>query len=226
MKSTWYLSRAVLLPSRGDPSSQFWRHVGNDASGHGLVWTLFRTEESRNFLYRQEGVGPSPSFLVLSSRPPENPEGLWSVETKTFAPQLVAKETLDFSIRVNPTRRRSNRGSGPVAGKRVDVVMDAKAQLPAEQRRTLDASKFVDSACRSWLEAKSEASGFRVLGCSADGYRQLRLPRRGTRPATISTVDLKGTLEVLEPDLFVDSVVRGFGTAKAFGCGLMLVRRT
>jgi CRISPR system Cascade subunit CasE len=32
-------------------------------------------------------------------------------------------------------------------------------------------------------------------------------------------------LEVTEPQAFVAAVLRGFGKAKAFGCGLMLIRR-
>jgi CRISPR system Cascade subunit CasE len=32
-------------------------------------------------------------------------------------------------------------------------------------------------------------------------------------------------LEVVSPDVFLEALARGFGKAKAFGCGLMLIRR-
>ena len=38
-------------------------------------------------------------------------------------------------------------------------------------------------------------------------------------------LDFLGTIEVTEPDQFLEALHRGFGRAKAFGCGLMLIRR-
>ena len=40
-----------------------------------------------------------------------------------------------------------------------------------------------------------------------------------------STVDLSGELTVLEPEIFANALYDGIGHAKAFGCGLLLVRR-
>ena len=40
-----------------------------------------------------------------------------------------------------------------------------------------------------------------------------------------STLDFEGALEVQDPTAFLSGIAHGFGAAKAYGCGLMLVRR-
>ena len=45
------------------------------------------------------------------------------------------------------------------------------------------------------------------------------------RPATFSVLDLEGVLEVIDPAMFLQHLSTGFGRAKAFGCGLMLIRQ-
>jgi CRISPR system Cascade subunit CasE len=57
-----------------------------------------------------------------------------------------------------------------------------------------------------------------------DGYRTWR-QHFGSKGIELATVDFEGTLEVADPARFLDALVRGVGPAKAFGCGLMLVRR-
>ena len=49
--------------------------------------------------------------------------------------------------------------------------------------------------------------------------------RRGGREATFGVLDLRGRLTVRSPEVFVEALLAGFGRAKAYGCGLMLVRR-
>ena len=40
-----------------------------------------------------------------------------------------------------------------------------------------------------------------------------------------STLDFEGILTVRDPDSFLAAIARGFGAAKSYGCGLMLIRR-
>ena len=40
-----------------------------------------------------------------------------------------------------------------------------------------------------------------------------------------STLDFEGMLTVINPASFLPAIARGFGAAKAYGCGLMLIRR-
>ena len=46
-----------------------------------------------------------------------------------------------------------------------------------------------------------------------------------SRPDTFNLLDFEGVLTVVEPGLFIDALNIGIGSAKAFGCGLMMVKR-
>jgi len=57
---------------------------------------------------------------------------------------------------------------------------------------------------------------------SIEAYQQ----RRGKQDALrFSTVDFSGVLAVLAPDTFANALFDGIGHTKAFGCGLLLLRR-
>jgi CRISPR system Cascade subunit CasE len=43
--------------------------------------------------------------------------------------------------------------------------------------------------------------------------------------ASFGVLDFAGLIEVADPSVFVARLGQGFGKAKAFGCGLMLIRR-
>lgn len=92
-----------------------------------------------------------------------------------------------------------------------------------------------DFALESWLRDKGTRNGFELvdeesmngrvrLQFQAEGYRWHAMPRKG-RNAGFSSVDFDGSLRVVNPSLFKDMLFNGIGPAKAFGCGLMMVRR-
>jgi CRISPR system Cascade subunit CasE len=58
-----------------------------------------------------------------------------------------------------------------------------------------------------------------------DGYDQLELPRRRPDAIKIGVLEFEGLLRVTSVEAFLAALARGFGHAKAFGCGLMLIRR-
>lgn len=79
-----------------------------------------------------------------------------------------------------------------------------------------------------WISGSRAArNGFHIEQPDAlriSGYIWKPLPEKG-RSAGFSTLDYEGVLTVTEPELFVRSVTTGLGKARAFGCGLMLIRR-
>jgi CRISPR system Cascade subunit CasE len=204
---------------------------------HRLLWTLFAGDggKARDFLWRETvpGTGPGArtAFYVLSARLPRDPHGLFRLETKDFAPALAPGDRLAFSLRANPVITRA--APAPEAphrkkrGKRHDVVMDRLSAVApgtrADVRRTL-----VEEAGRDWLVRQGERYGFRLREdlrpLRVDGYQQLRVPRSGP-DVRFSVLDFAGVLEVTDPERFLDRLAVGFGKAKAFGCGLMLLRR-
>ena len=125
-------------------------------------------------------------------------------------------------------------------GKRTDVVMHALAGIPKTDWKEKTGRAFVRdaivaSAVRDWVTRQGTSHGFVVsppesaeieLGLTIANYAHVPVERRrGEEPAGISTVDIKGVVEITDPDAFLDKLARGFGSAKAFGCGLMLIRR-
>lgn len=218
------------------------------SAGHQLVWTLFgdSRDRKRDFLWRESEPG---LFFFLSRRRPEDHMGLFEVdEPRPFEPALTAGDRLAFMLRANATISRG--GKGQRRGRVSDVVMDAlHTVLPGE--RAAVRGKIVEQAGLKWLVSQAGKAGFAVdaegeksqsvddedpvavdgVTAPANGkpvrvsaYQTLRLGRRG-EPAQLGVLDFEGVLEVRDPALFVDRVLRGFGRAKAFGCGLMLIRR-
>jgi CRISPR system Cascade subunit CasE len=192
---------------------------------HRLVWTLFgdTPDRQRDFLWREDKPG---QFMLLSSRRPAAGV-LFTLETKPFAPLLEPGDRLRFMLRVNPTVTRA--APGRERGIRSDVVMDALKPLPGAERAGRRA-ELIGTAGGAWLGERAAASGFTLLTVKADGYEQMQLPRTSQAnpkrpPIRFSMVDLEGALAVTDPSRFLAAVAVGFGRAKAFGCGLMLIRR-
>ena len=186
---------------------------------HRLLWSAFADgpDRRRDFLWREDRDG---AFLVLSERPP-NPLDLFEPhEVKTFAPVLTPGTLLDFVLRANATRKK--RG-----GQRVDVVMDALHDLP-KSARAPERMAAAAREGRAWLERQGAAAGVCVVAAGVGNYSTEVLPgHRGPRKGQpqFGILDLSGRIEVTDPAEFLAQLARGFGRAKAFGCGLMLIRR-
>lgn len=214
----------VLLPEDDDA------RIG---TAHRLLWTLFadHPDRKRDFLWREEGgvdlVPGRASFLILSARPPMDAHGLFEVETKDFAPALVPGDRLAFSLRANPvvTRPGPPGPNGRPRRIRHDVVMHRLKPLPQGERAAPRRSAMA-AAGTAWLQAQGERHGFALVGAlQVDGYDQRLIRRKSGKPVRFSVLDLDGLLEVREPKTFLAALAQGFGKAKAWGCGLMLIRR-
>lgn len=80
----------------------------------------------------------------------------------------------------------------------------------------------------AWLARQGETAGFRLIGAETGAYSVAALPgHRGPRrrQPQFGILDMTGALEVTDPAVFLARLAQGFGRAKAFGCGLMLIRR-
>jgi CRISPR system Cascade subunit CasE len=222
--------RALLLPDDAG------RRAG---AGHRLVWTLFADtpDRERDFLWRETDGG---TFYILSRREPADAHAIFDLDpSKPFAPALAAGDRLAFSLRANATVARKEQGRD--RGKPVDVVMAAIHSLPKGERAGPRIAA-VASAGRRWIESQGARCGFSLApACDDDaegvggegapppalqvtGYRTLRVDHRGP-DARLGVLDFEGVLEVRDTKRFLEALGRGFGRAKAFGCGLMLIRR-
>ncbi len=202
------------------------QNTGNSRHpAHHLVWSLFAdsVERRRDFLWREMEIGV---FLILSDRHPVDQHGLFDIDTpKSFQPNLEAGDRLRFSLRANPVVRRKD-----VKRRRStkhDVVMDALRSFPTSER-SLNRINTMRSAGVEWITRVGTRAGFKLFAndVSVDRYAQHRVARKGAAPPMLySSLDFEGMLTVSDPSTLVSRIAQGFGSAKAYGCGLMLIRR-
>lgn len=239
--SDLFLSRARLGPAHDrlgpvlfpdDPSDRV-------SVSHRLVWSLFPEGlTERPFLYREAapahagGAAARGEFHVLSTIAPSDGGGLFTVETRPFAPDLRPGDRLRFALRANPTTQRSEqRADGRRRSIRTDVVMRALHPIEKGRARIEARPELIRAAGLDWLMAQAEKSGFRLPApenVAIDGYEQFLIDpegRRGGRRAVYSRLDFEGELEICDPAVFLERLTTGFGRARAFGNGLMLIRR-
>lgn len=193
---------------------------------HALVWRLFPGDGAeRDFVFRrasdQDGRD---SYYVVSQRPPQSVPGLLTVQSKPYAPALQVGETLRFELRANPTITRRN--ADGTRGQRHDVLMDAKAQAMAQALDLPTRMAKMDAAGLHWLQERAATWGLSVdeNNVLASAYTQHTLRHR-QRNMTFSSLDYTGVAQVQDAALLAKALTQGVGHAKAFGCGLLLVRR-
>lgn len=235
MTDTLYLSRARLRTSRGEALAAIAPLLipkdGGARAGHAhrILWLLFQQDPNaqRDFLWREDSHG---RYLVLSRRPPSDPGALFELETKPFTPALAPGDRLAFALRVNPViaskQALGDEAKGRrVRGKRVDIVMH-ELHAVAKGARAEARTRIAQEAAARWLAAQGVKAGFKLPKVpSVEGYRQISIARGQDRSAGIAVLDLKGEVEITEPNAFLAKLAVGFGSAKAFGNGLMLIRR-
>ena len=192
--------------------------------GHHLMWSLFADGpgRQRDFLWREMESG---LYFILSARRPEDQHGLFELaEPKPFTLALAPGDRLGFALRANPVIRR--RDPEWRRSKKHDIVMDTLRHAGGDRAdKRLTAVREQGFA---WLERQGNKSGFEVQpDCvRIDGYEQHRVGRKGSAHAMeFSAIDFEGLLTVRDPAAILRAIARGFGASKAYGCGLMLIRR-
>lgn len=220
---------------------------------HQLLWKFFDLRRDNKparteFLFRAEVRNRLPLFYVLSRLLPADQTGRWQLVPREYRPNLCVGDGLAFKLRANPVslekrdrdpdtipswnKNRAKKGLKPKNATRQrirhDVVMDAKKSLnwndlPPTERPSLNQITY--EAGSVWLRERVKHIGCRVDldRLRVDRHRVHRMKRR--RGIVVSMLDYEGELQVTDPVAFVSALFSGIGPAKAFGCGLMLVRR-
>lgn len=221
-----YFSRVRLAPYNA-LNNQSLPPMATPYEEHQLLWQLFDRDPGakRDFLFRRDQDSALPSFYLLSERKPGNADGRWQIETKDYHPRLCAGQRLAFSLRANPVVTRKD-----AQGKahRHDLVMDLKTRSgwkkqTASQRPAL--AELMQQAGEQWLVDRLAKAGARLDSLRVEAYQQHQHRKRDKgKPIRFSTLDLTGLLTVDDPDRFGWALYHGIGPAKAFGCGLLLVK--
>lgn len=197
-----------------------WEFARNPYELHRQLWRLFPGEEkeTRNngeelrqgFLFRIEDnpTGRPARLLVQSRRAPEAASGVVLVGTREIQPQPVAGQRLAFFLTANPIKTITDAQRDAKPGKKSE-----KCRVPLikeEDQREWIARKFADAG---------EIEAVNVLPQAPIYFR------KGNRGGKLVTVTFDGVLRVSDPTRMTELLENGIGPAKAFGCGLLLVRR-
>lgn len=187
---------------------------------HRRLWRLFpdRPAESRQcqqqsrqgFLFRVEDnpVGQSARVLLQSSTLPIPAEGVKLLASRELDPQPSRGQRLAFLLTANP----------------IKTIKDTqKSDKPGKRRDTCRVPLITEASQIAWLERKLEGAA------TMESASILPHPpvffRRGNRAGKLVMVTFEGRLTVTDPEQLRALLSSGVGPAKAFGCGLLLVRR-
>lgn len=219
----YHITRAVLAPATGSLRALL-ADSGETDAGHRLVWTLFPGDDAkRDFVYRETGRG---AFMIISQRTARDPHKLWDLQSQEYKPEPRSGEHYSFLLRANPSTDIFRKGKRSL---RVDAVMHAKRQ--ARERGEEWNLERERTAALDWLYKREESIGVRFdrEACDASRHMQASISPNKTaseqRPIEYAMVDYEGLLEVVDGERFAEKLKTGIGRAKAFGCGLMLIRR-
>lgn len=213
-----------------------WDAVRNPYDIHRHLWRLFPGEarEARassddarqGFLYRIEtqGTGHPARLLLQSRQAPSYVKGVTLLASKSFDPAPVEGLRLAFVLTANPTKTV------------VDALSENKADKLARHQEKLAQrpdKKVRPPSCRVPLikEVDQRAWLVRKLDTAAELESVEILPhpplyfRKGNRAGKLVTCTFEGVLRVTSAEALRTILENGIGPAKAFGCGLMLVRR-
>ena len=232
---TLYISR--LMISRKPAAAALAQLIDPDDPGrrddahHRLIWSAFAgdPDQRRDFLWRADGRG---CFIVLSRRPPGDSPLFDRFEVKEFSPDLAPGDRLTFKLRANATVTKKSSELAPNGKPRRqhhDIVMEALRDVASGPDRANRRMVLARQAAKSWLDGQSARHGFTAEDCVVEDYSVRALPsHRGARRGQpqFGVLDLIGIISVTDPEAFVDKLSQGFGRARAYGCGLMLIRRS
>ena len=155
-----------------------------------------------------------------------------SLAVKSIGESYLRIETgmkLRFRLQANPTKRvgKSDARAADKFKPSAESKIRRRVELSADEHESAEEKQI------KWLARKGETAGFRLanaaiketvdnLAAVGAGKIQAR-HNRADKPMTFSTVIYEGVLEVTDADEFRRTLVRGVGSAKAYGFGLLSV---
>ena len=137
-------------------------------------------------------------LLILSDRQPREPEYGEFDRTEPIPEAFFGFSAYRFEIVVNPVKR------------------DSRTQKRTPLCNREDITRWFLEKAPSWGFEVQESS-FQVAEINADVFW------KGEQKVTLGKARVTGTLTVVDKERFTQSVCRGIGHGKAFGCGLLQV---
>lgn len=195
---------------------------------HQYAWEAFpgRPTAERDFLTRLDDTGDGFRFLIQSTiaptRPANCPEPAW--KTKPIPEGFFDQGRFRFSLLANPTKKVRSNADGELLknSRRVPIFYDVDRKGDPATR--ID----VRAVLIDWLARQAERHGFCFDEKTLKTVPRPRLlftkksrADEKRRTGIHAAVEFVGSLEVVDSDAFRETVLRGVGSAKAFGFGMM-----
>jgi CRISPR system Cascade subunit CasE len=231
------------------------RGLRNPYEQHRTLWQLFAEpgqgksqgnathSADRQFLFRQNrdpalarrGMG---EFILISNRP-ALADTRFVMQAKAYRPQLKTGDSLHFLLRAEVLASIAQKVDG-VRGKRHDPMLSALKSAAPEARGALrklwlhgesDQEANISQPAlliSDWLAPKLARLGFALdlQSSRAERHETVQLKRDGKgKEICFSEADFQGQLRVTDPAPATLAALGGIGHSKAFGCGLLLLRR-
>ena len=223
---------SLITPTPGHERDAAHEWTDSAYMEHQWIWRFLPAPPgtARGFVFRRRDAEGLPRFYVASDQEPVAPSAHWQVQSKPYAPELAAGDRLAFELRANPVVTTRNAAGKPA---RHDVVMQEKTRLLKEKKLSRWADwqaaekpalpELVHRTCTQWLLARCQGLGIAIdeNQLAVEGYQQHRGKNGELR---FSSVDFSGILQVVDAAALRKALHTGVGHAKAFGCGLLLVR--
>jgi CRISPR system Cascade subunit CasE len=226
-----YFSRIRFTPENHHPGEIAKQLLTSVYHEHKLLWDFFPEDKDadRDFLYRRFDTGRYPQYFVLSERKPEMAKDIWEIESKEFNPVIEGQQRYSFNLRANPIITKKT--DDPKSKKRIknDIYMEAIARnklLPEKEIKS--SNQILTESGTLWLTSRCENYGFFVNenDILVEGYQKLSgMKDRDKHNIQIGAIDYSGILTVTDPEKFRQTLLTGIGKSRAFGCGLLLIRR-
>ena len=197
---------------------------------HQRIWALASRDKNqkRDFLYRVEydAYQNIKHIYLLAPNQISSQKNIRIAVSPRYQPQLETGEFLYFKLRANPIIKRKENGKAKEYG----LIMDTKYQFKKNgqnYREQFFLDELIHDVGMKWLIRKGEQHGFSVkqFEVGIDNDREYSVKPPGKQAFTLRTLDFEGNLKIVDADQFKNALFNGIGSAKALGCGMMMIKR-
>lgn len=186
--------------------------VTDPYSIHRIVYDLFedvRSDDQKaasnpsGILYADKGGDfQSRNILVLANRPPKEPD--WGqLHAKPVANEFLQHPFYRFEVIINPTKKDSA----------------TKKRVPIKGRQAIG-DWFREKAPKTW-GFQVDRPSLQVEAIEVKQFQKTDKVHDQKTDVIYACATVKGFLEVLNREQFIQSFKQGIGRGRAFGCGLL-----
>lgn len=195
---------------------------------HQLVWELFSNNShnrERDFIYYLLRNGPSIDlsnkvknelYIVSEFVPTDHPEEEFKMETKPYNLTKILQDGMymNFTIRLNAEVNHELRRMS---------IMTKLAHKMKERNEPYNWNYIALQSSTDWLEKNGPKRGFKRMVHEVESFQLCKFQKPTKEKVSFYSMDLKGTLQITNSELFLKTLFKGLGKSKGYGCGLMLV---